>query len=132
MTTRLLTTAGPAAPQIQFFQEVFVSRNLLPAEVLSHPENTGLVTLAEPTGTVTPEQVRKAAEAAAIEPKHLKALMLLLAAEGITVVMNADDHKAVAATTPRKTTTAKTAAAKKAAPAKKSAAAPAAEASPAK
>ena len=94
-----------------------MSRNLLPAEVLSHPEIVGLVTIAEPTGTVTPEQVRKAAEAAAIEPKHLKALLVHLAAEGITVVMNADDHKAVAATTPRKTATAK-------APAKKAAAAP--------
>ncbi|GGO86859.1 RNA polymerase principal sigma factor HrdB [Nocardioides phosphati] len=93
-----------------------MSRNLLPAEVLSHPEIVGLVTIAEPTGTVTPEQVRKAAEAAAIEPRHLKALLVHLSAEGITVAMNADDHKAVAATAPRKTATA---------PAKKAAAAPA-------
>ena len=102
-----------------------MSRNLLPAEVLSHPEIAGLVTLAEPTGTVTPEQVRKAAEAAAIEPRHLKALLVHLSAEGITVAMHADDHKAVAATTPRKTATAKV-------PAKKAAAAPAAAAPAAK
>ncbi len=103
-----------------------MSRNLLPAEVLSHPEIVGLVTLAEPTGTVTPEQVRKAAEAAAIEPRHLKALLVHLSAEGITVAMHADDHKAVAATTPRKTATAKAPAKKAAAPAAP-AAAPAAK-----
>jgi RNA polymerase primary sigma factor len=125
MTTRLLTTAGPAAPQTQFHREVFVSRKLLPAEVLSHPEIVGLVTLAEPTGTLTPEQVRQASEAAAIEPRHLKALLVHLAAEGITVAVNVDDHhKAVAATTARKTTTAKAPAKKAAAPVKKAAAAP--------
>jgi RNA polymerase primary sigma factor len=104
---------------------VFVSRKLLPAEVLSHPEIVGLVTLAEPTGTLSPEQVRQASEAAAIEPRHLKALLVHLAAEGITVAVNVDDHhKAVAATSPRKTTTAKAPAKKAAAPVKKAAAAP--------
>jgi RNA polymerase primary sigma factor len=121
------------------------SRKLLPAEVLAHPEIVGLVAQAAPTGTLTPEQVRRATEAAAIEPRHLKGLLIHLSSQGITVAVNVDDHaKAVAAAT-RKPTTTKTAAAKapaKAAHAKPSppkpspppakAAAPAAAAAPAK
>jgi RNA polymerase primary sigma factor len=111
------------------------SRKLLPAEVLTHPEIVGLLTQAAPTGTLTPEQVRRASEAAAIEPRHLKALLMHLSAEGVTVTINVDDHaRAVAATAKKAATT--TAAAKKA-PAKiaagpaKKAAAPAAAAAPA-
>ncbi|KRF17332.1 RNA polymerase subunit sigma [Nocardioides sp. Soil797] len=95
------------------------SRKLLPADVLAHPEIIGLLEQAAPSGTVTPDAVRRASEAAAIEPRHLRALMVHLAAEGITVVLNSDDHaKAVAAAAPRKSTTTSKTAAKKA-PAKK-------------
>ena len=95
------------------------SRKVLPAEVLSHPEIEGLLALAAPTGTLTPEQVRRAAEAAEIEPRHLKALLVHLSAQGVSVAVNADDHaRAVAAASARKATTAKTTAAKKP-PAKK-------------
>ncbi|RYP84967.1 RNA polymerase sigma factor, partial [Nocardioides guangzhouensis] len=103
------------------------SRKLLPAAVLSHPEITGLLEQGKVTGTVSPEQVRRASEAAEIEPRHLKALMVHLSSQGITVALNADDHRAVAATSTRRTTTAKTA---KKAPAKK--AADEAKAAPAK
>ncbi|QIX26439.1 RNA polymerase sigma factor [Nocardioides sp. JQ2195] len=103
------------------------SRKLLPAEVLAHPEIIGLLEQAAPSGTLTPDAVRRASEAAAIEPRHLRALMVHLAAEGITVVLNSDDHaRAVAAAAPRKSTTTSKTAAKKApakkAPAKKAAA----------
>jgi RNA polymerase primary sigma factor len=107
-----------------FLREVFVSsssRKLLPAEVLSHPEIVGLLEQGAPTGTLSPDQVRRASEAAAIEPRHLKALLVHLSAQGITVAVNVDDHaKAVAAGTTRKTTTTKATATK--APAKKAAA----------
>ncbi len=97
------------------------SRKSLPAAVLSHPEVVGLLELGAATGTVSPEQVRRASEAAEIEPRHLKALMVHLGDQGITVMLNAVDHRAVAATSTRKAAaTAKTAAKK--APAKKAAA----------
>jgi RNA polymerase primary sigma factor len=111
---------------------VFVSSNarkLLPAEVLSHPSVVALIERGAPTGSLTPEEVRQASEDAAIEPRHLKALLGHLSSLGISVHVTASSARAVAATSARKTTTAKTAA-KKAAPAKK-AAAPAA-AAPAK
>ncbi len=126
MCLRLLTTPGLAAPQ-SIIREVFVSSNsrtLLPAEVLMHPSIVGLVEEAAPTGTTSPEAVRRASEQAAIEPRHLRALLVHLAEKGITVALDAEDQKrAVAATSPRKATasaTAKKAAAKKA-PAKKAA-----------
>jgi RNA polymerase primary sigma factor len=100
---------------------------LLPAEVLSHPEIAGLLQQRAPNGTLTPEQVRRASEAAAIEPRHLKALLVHLSAQGITVAVNVDDHAtSVAAGAARKsTTTSKATAAKKTAPAKTAAKAPA-------
>jgi len=112
---------------------VFVSSNsrtLLPAEVLSHPSIVGLVEGAVPTGTTTPEAVRRASEQAAIEPRHLRALLVHLAERGITVVLDVEDQgRAVAAASPRKATasaSAKKPAAKKSpakkAPAKKPAA----------
>jgi len=103
------------------------SRKLLPAEVLSHPEIVGLLQQGAPNGTLTPEQVRRASEAAAIEPRHLKALLVHLSAQGISVAVNVDDHaKSVAAGAARKsTTTSKATAAKKPAPAKAEAKAPA-------
>ncbi|MDN5893296.1 MAG: RNA polymerase sigma factor [Nocardioides sp.] len=107
------------------------SRKLLPAEVLSHPEIVGLADSAGPNGTLTPEAVRRASEAADIEPRHLRALLVHLSSQGITVAVNADDHaKAVAAAAPRKTTSASAATKKTAA--KKPATKAAAKKAPAK
>ncbi|HEY1117789.1 MAG TPA: hypothetical protein VGE43_08795, partial [Acidimicrobiales bacterium] len=109
----------------------------IPAEVLTHPAVVTLVERGAPTGSVTPEEVRRASEEAAIEPRHLKALLGHLSEQGISVTVGVDSSRAVAATSTRKTTTAtaKKAAAK--APAKKGApaaktAAPAKKAAPAK
>ena len=104
----------------------------IPAEVLSHPAVTALVADAAPTGSVTPEQVRRASEDAAVEPRHLKGLMNHLAGLGVTVDVGAPVQRAVAATaTTRKasvtadtethTATATKKAATKKAPAKKAA-----------
>jgi RNA polymerase primary sigma factor len=129
-------------------------RTLLPAAVLSHPSVAALIALGAPTGTVSPEDVRQTSEDAAIEPRHLKALLAHLSAQGISVQLNADSTRAVAATSrasssaaaqkapaktaAAKTTPAKTAAAKpaaetpaKKAPAKRAATKKAAEAAPA-
>jgi len=104
-------------------------RKMLPAEVLSHPAVVALIDRGTPTGSLTPEEVRQASEDAAVEPRHLKALLGHLSGLGIAVHVTATSSRAVAATSARKTTTAKTAAKK--APAK-AAAAPEAEAAPAK
>jgi RNA polymerase primary sigma factor len=107
---------------------VFVSSNarkMLPAEVLTHPAVVALVERGAPTGSLTPEEVRQASEDAAVEPRHLKALLAHLSALGISVHVSASSARAVAATSTRRTTTAKTAKkapAKKAAPAAKKAA----------
>jgi RNA polymerase primary sigma factor len=107
---------------------VFVSSNarkLLPAEVLSHPAVVTLVERGAPTGSLTPEEVRQASEDAAVEPRHLKALLAHLSSLGISVNVPVTTGRAVAATSARKTTTAKTAKApakSAAAPAKKAAA----------
>ena len=97
----------------------------IPAEVLAHPAVKALIDQAKPTGRVSPDQVRQASEDAAVEPRHLKALLGHLSTLGISVDLGtAVTGRAAAATTStRKTTTAK-APAKKAA-AKKAAAAPA-------
>ena len=104
----------------------------IPAEVLTHPAIVTLVERGAPSGSVTPEEVRRASEDAAIEPRHLKALLGHLSEQGISVNIDVASTRAVAATSTRKTTTAtaKKAAAKKAAPAKK--AVPAKKAAPAK
>jgi RNA polymerase primary sigma factor len=88
---------------------VFVSSNarkLLPAEVLSHPAVETLIARGAPTGSLTPEEVRQASEDAAVEPRHLKALLAHLSALGISVDVNASGTRAVAATSSRRTTTA--------------------------
>ena len=103
------------------------ARKLLPAEVLSHPAVVALIDRGAPTGSLTPEEVRRASEDAAIEPRHLKALLGHLSALGIAVHVTASGTRAVAATSARKTTTAKTAAKKTAA----KTAEPPAEAAPA-
>jgi RNA polymerase primary sigma factor len=112
-------------------------RTLLPAEVLMHPSVLALIELGRPTGTVSPEDVRQTSEDAAIEPRHLKALLAHLSSAGITVQLTADSTRAVAATSPRAakatakkapgkaaeaTTAASDAAPAKAAPAEKTAA----------
>lgn len=102
------------------------ARKLLPAEVLTHPSIVALIERGTPAGSVTPEEVRQASDDAAVEPRHLKALLVHISALGITVNVDAASTRAVAATSStRKTTTAaaaKKTAAKKA-PAKKAAAA---------
>ncbi|WP_425571644.1 RNA polymerase sigma factor [Nocardioides aquiterrae] len=102
---------------------------MLPAEVLTHPAVVALIERGTPTGSITPEEVRQASEDAAVEPRHLKALLAHLSGLGISVQIPASS-RAVAATSARKTTTAKAAAKK--APATKTATAPAKKAAPAK
>ncbi len=101
------------------------ARKLLPAEVLTHPSITSLVAAATPTGTVSPEDVRRASDEAGVEPRHLKALLVHLSGLGISVQIDATGLRAVAATSKRAatTSTAKKAPAKKAATATKTAAA---------
>src|SRR3954470_7685777 len=99
---------------------------MLPAEVLTHPAVVALVDRGTPTGSLTPGEVRQAREDAAIEPRHLKALLAHLSALGISVTVDAAGSRAVAATSARKTTTAQAA---KKAPAKKAASKTAAAAS---
>ncbi len=133
MTTRLLTLPGLAAPLCRS-REVFVSSNarkLLPAEVLSHPAVTTLVERGAASGQVSPDEVRTASDDAAIEPRHLKALLTHLSGLGITVDVSAVGTRAAAAATARKTTTAK-APAKKAAAKKPATEREPAEAAPAK
>jgi RNA polymerase primary sigma factor len=91
------------------------ARKLLPAEVLTHPSITALVAGGTPTGTVSPEDVRRASDEAGVEPRHLKALLVHLSGLGISVQVDATSLRAVAATSKRSATSA---AAKKA-PAKK-------------
>jgi RNA polymerase primary sigma factor len=101
----------------------------IPAEVLAHPAVVALIERGTPTGSVTPEEVRRASEDAAVEPRHLKALLAHLSTLGISVDLGAVGGRAAAATSSRKSTT--TAPAKKSA-AKKAAAKTADEAVPAK
>ncbi len=104
------------------------ARKLLPAEVLTHPSIAALVAGATPTGTVSPEDVRRASDEAGVEPKHLKALLVHLSGLGISVQIDATSLRAVAATSKR----AATSAAAKKAPAKKAAARTAEAPAPAK
>ena len=99
------------------------ARKLLPSEVLTHPSIAALVAGAVPTGTVSPEDVRRASDEAGVEPRHLKALLVHLSGLGISVQIDASGMRAVAATSKRTATSsaAKKAPAKKA-PAKKAAA----------
>jgi len=92
------------------------ARKLLPAEVLSHPAVVALIERGTPTGSITPEEVRRASEDAAVEPRHLKALLAHLSSLGISVQIPAGG-RAVAAAATRKATTTKATATK--APAKK-------------
>ena len=83
------------------------ARKLLPAEVLTHPSIVSLIERGTPAGSVTPDEVRQASDDAAVEPRHLKALLVHISALGITVNVDAASTRAVAATSStRKTTTA--------------------------
>jgi RNA polymerase primary sigma factor len=115
-----LDVTGPRRAPKLLRREVFVSshaRKLLPAEVLSHPSITALVASGTPSGTVSPEDVRRASDEAGVEPRHLKALLVHLGGVGISVDVDASSLRAVAATSKRAATsaTAKKAPAKKAA-----------------
>ncbi|MGZ5398785.1 MAG: RNA polymerase sigma factor region1.1 domain-containing protein, partial [Nocardioides sp.] len=98
------------------------ARKQLPAEVLAHPAVLALIASGQPTGSITPDEVRQASEDADVEPRHLKALLSHLSGLGISVSIPAGT-RAVAASTARKTATAT--AAKKAATKKTAAKAPA-------
>jgi RNA polymerase primary sigma factor len=80
------------------------ARKLLPAEVLTHPSIAALVAGAAPTGTVSPEDVRRASDEAGVEPRHLKALLVHLSGLGISVQIDAAGMRAVAATSKRAAT----------------------------
>ncbi|MCW2813250.1 MAG: hrdB 1 [Nocardioides sp.] len=107
----------------------------IPTEVLAHPAVVELIEQSASTGTFSPDSVRRASDAAGVEPRHLKSLLEHLSGLGLHVALPADARVAAAAAGTRKTTTAaakKTATpTKKAAPAKKAAAAPEADAEPA-
>ena len=106
------------------------ARKLLPAEVLTHPSIATLVAAGTPSGTVSPEAVRRASDEAGVEPRHLKALLVHLGALGISVQVDASAMRAVAATgTGKRAATSATA---KKAPAKKAATATAEAKAPAK
>ena len=90
------------------------ARKMLPAEVLTHPAVVALIERGAPTGSITPEEVRQASEDAAVEPRHLKALLAHLSALGISVQIPVST-RAVAAASSRKTATAKAPATKTAA-----------------
>jgi RNA polymerase primary sigma factor len=109
---------------------VFVSSNArkqLPAEVLAHPAVLALIERGRPTGSITPDEVRQASEDAAVEPRHLKALLAHLSGLGISVSMPVAP-RVVAATSTRSKATSAT----KKASAKKAAEKPAAKKAPAK
>jgi RNA polymerase primary sigma factor len=91
-------------------------RKRLPAEVLAHPAVLALIESGRSHGSITPDEVRQASEDAAVEPRHLKALLAHLSGLGITVSMPVA-ARTLAAASARSTTSA---AAKKA-PAKKAA-----------
>jgi len=99
------------------------ARKMLPAEVLTHPAVVALIARGTPSSSITPEEVRQASEDAAVEPRHLKALLAHLSSLGISVEIPVTS-RAVAAASTRKTATAKAPAkqaAAKQAPAKKAA-----------
>ncbi len=94
----------------------------IPAPVLAHPEVQALIETGTATGSVTPDQVRQASDAAQILPQHLKGLLAHLSALGVSVDVGATSTRAAAATSTAKKAAAKAPAKKAAAPAKKAAA----------
>ena len=84
------------------------ARKTVPAGVLAHPAIQALIAQARPSGSVTPDDVRRATEEAGVEARDLKGLMTHLAGLGISVDVP-PVTRAVAATTTKKTTTTKAA-----------------------
>jgi len=92
------------------------------ADVLTHPEIVSLVDAGRRTGEVSADAVRTATEAAGTSPKDLQAVLRHLSAQGVTVLVPAEEtpaRKRVAAAASSTRTTVKASAAK--APAKKGA-----------
>ena len=92
------------------------------ADVLTHPEIVALVDAGRRTGEVTAVAVRTATEAAGTSPKDLQAVLRHLSAQGVTVLVPAEEtpaRKRVAAAASSTRTTVKASAAKS--PAKKGA-----------
>ena len=63
------------------------ARKTPPPGVLSHPAIQALISQAQPSGSVAPDDVRRATEDAGVEARDLKALMTHLAGLGISVAM---------------------------------------------
>ena len=103
----------------------------IPAEVLAHPAVVDLIEKAGPSGSVTPDEVRRASDEAAVEPRHLKGLLAHLSSLEISVAVPVST-KASAATASKKATTAKKAPTKSAPTKKTASKAPAKKAAPAK
>jgi len=98
-------------------EEVFVSSSnarKVPEQVLNHPAVVALVEKGA-SGSLSPEDVRRASEEAQVEPRHLKGLLAHLSTLGISVHVDVSEARVAAATTTKKTATAAT----KKAPAKK-------------
>ena len=101
----------------------------LSADSVSHPAITSLVERGRSSGSVSPELVREASDAAGLTPRQLKPLIAHLSAVGIVVAVDAMSRRAAAATPTKKAAKKTTSAKAAAAPAKK---APAKKAAPAK
>ena len=72
---------------MDLIEEVFVSSSnsrRVPEQVLAHPAVVAMVEQGR-QGPLSPEDVRQASEAAAVEPKHLKGLLEHLSTLGVSV-----------------------------------------------
>jgi RNA polymerase primary sigma factor len=88
---------------------VFVSSNArkVPEQVLAHPAVLALVEKGA-SGSLSPEDVRRASEDAQVEPRHLKGLLEHLSGLGVSVHVDVSSARVAAATTTKKTATATT------------------------
>ena len=102
MTTRLLTLPGLAAPQLLRDERCSCLRTHASCFLLRcsrTPPSSPWSSRGRPTGSLTPEDVRQASEDAAVEPRHLKALLAHLSGLGISVQRRRHQQPCVAATT---------------------------------
>ncbi len=90
----------------------------VPEHVLTHPAVVELVDKGA-RGSLSPEDVRRASEAAQVEPRHLKGLLEHLSGLGVSVHIDVAGARVAAATTTKKTATAATKKAAAKAPATK-------------
>src|SRR3954464_12908232 len=115
-----LTPCSDPAPDLfhpAMIEEVFVSSSnarKVPEQVLNHPAVVALVEKGA-SGSLSPEDVRRASEEAQVEPRHLKGLLAHLSTLGISVHVDVSEARVAAATTTKRAATAAT----KKAPAKK-------------